>query len=128
MESKTFARIGAVAFVAVAITMTALQLREPPAPTETVFVPLDEASADPLASELKRCQSLGARGSEDFTCRHVWAIQRHRFLYGGREPKEEWRDDAGSPFPSDIGNAASAENPPLTADSAAIAVPSGEVN
>lgn len=128
MGSKTFARIGAVAFVAIAITMTALQLREPPAPTETVFVPLDEASADPLASELKRCQSLGARGSEDFTCSHVWAIQRHRFLHGARDPKEEWRDDAGNPFPGDTGDAASAKSPQLTPDGPAIAVPSGGVN
>ena len=52
MESKTFARIGAVAFVAVAITMTALQRREVPAPTETLLVPLDENTADPLAAEL----------------------------------------------------------------------------
>ena len=114
MESKTFARIGAVAFVAVAITMTALQLREVPAPTETLLVPLDENTADPLAAELKRCQSLGVAGSEDFTCRQVWAIQRQRFLHGKQDPEDEWRDDAGNPFPGDAGNAASPDSLLLT--------------
>ena len=114
MESKTIARIGAVAFVAVAITMTALQLRETPAPTKTMLVPEDENTADPLAAELQRCQSLGVRGSEDFTCRQVWAIQRQLFLHGKQDPEDEWRDDAGNPFPGDAGNAASPDSLPPT--------------
>jgi conjugative transfer region protein TrbK len=128
MESKTFARIGAIAFVSIAITMTALQLREVPEPTETILVPLDEGGADPLASELKRCQSLGAGDSEDVTCRQVWAIQRQRFLHGRQNHDEEWRDDAGNPFPGGAGNAVSPDSLPLTDGAAATAAPSGGVH
>ena len=128
MESKTFARIGAIAFVAIAITMTALQLREVPAPTETILVPLDEGGADPLASELKRCQSLGTSGSEDVTCRQVWAIQRQRFLHGKQNHDEEWRDDAGNPFPGEADDTVSQGSLPLMNGSTTPAVPSGGVH
>ncbi|OYY77765.1 MAG: hypothetical protein B7Y43_09065 [Sphingomonas sp. 28-62-20] len=81
MESKTIARIGAAAFVGVVITMTALQMRDAPAPSpETEIVTLDEEGVDPLPAELRRCQSIGAAGANDAACLRAWAENRSRFF------------------------------------------------
>jgi conjugative transfer region protein TrbK len=79
METKTIARIGAVAFVSVVVTATALQMRDtPPPPTE--IITLDEEGVDPLAAELRRCQLLGAAGANDKMCLRAWAENRSRFF------------------------------------------------
>ena len=59
MDTKHFARIGAVAFVAIALTMTALELREAPvaAPDETVT--MFEPDGDPLPARLRACAAMG---------------------------------------------------------------------
>lgn len=81
METKTIARIGAVAFVGVVITATALQMRDAPAsPAETEIITLDEESVDPLPAELRRCQALGAAGANDAMCQRAWAENRSRFF------------------------------------------------
>ena len=79
METKTMARLGAVAFVAVVLTATALQMRDtPPPPTE--IITFDEEGIDPLAAELQRCQLLGAAGANDALCLRAWAENRSRFF------------------------------------------------
>lgn len=84
MDTKLFARIGAGAFVAVALTMTALQLREKPSaqPTETIAV--WEPDGDPLPVQLRACAAMGELALSSPDCRAAWAEKRRRFL--GVEP------------------------------------------
>ena len=60
MDTKLLARIGAVIFVAIAITMTAIEMSQAPEPArdEPAAVADNTATADPLLIELRRCQSL----------------------------------------------------------------------
>lgn len=63
MDTKLMARIGAIIFVAIAITMTAIQLREAPKTgAEPELVMIDEPDADLLRAELVRCSSIGEAG------------------------------------------------------------------
>lgn len=89
MQTKTVVRIGAVAFVAVVITASAMQARMSPGPVEQdLTVASISAKADPLRAELVRCQSLGAAGADDHVCLHAWAENRRRFLAPGARPEE----------------------------------------
>lgn len=79
MDSKLFARIGAVAFVAIALTMTALSLREEPSvPAETVT--MFEPDGDPLPAQLRSCSAMGELALSSPDCRAAWAEKRRRFL------------------------------------------------
>jgi conjugative transfer region protein TrbK len=81
VDSKTLARIGAVIFVAFAITAAVIDATRKPEPTVTIgTAPAVAASADPLASELARCGSLGEAGEHDAGCLAAWAKNRRRFL------------------------------------------------
>ena len=104
METKTIARIGAVAFVGVVLTATALQMRDtPPPPTE--IITLDEEGVDPLAAELRRCQLLGAAGANDALCLRTWAEKRSRFFMSDAQASEQLdRDVANSPLGDDSGS------------------------
>ncbi|RUZ70723.1 conjugal transfer protein TrbK [Mesorhizobium sp. M7A.F.Ca.US.006.01.1.1] len=81
MDGKMLARLGAVVFIALAVTATAIELTRkadqrstsPAGRTETT-------NADPLRGELIRCQELGEAGARDPTCLRAWAESRHRFL------------------------------------------------
>jgi conjugative transfer region protein TrbK len=87
MQTKTVVRIGAIAFVAIAITISALQVRMSPGAAElggTATAPA--AGTDPLLPELVRCQSIGAAGATDRDCLRAWAENRRRFLAGGSRP------------------------------------------
>ena len=99
MDTKLLARIGAIAFVAIAITMTAIELRgdKPPA----VQAPAAEASApqvDPLREALIRCQAIGQAGAGDADCLRTWAENRRRFLAAGR-PLASLAESAPPPTP-----------------------------
>ncbi|MCZ4292249.1 putative entry exclusion protein TrbK-alt [Hoeflea alexandrii] len=90
MDGKTLARIGAIIFVAVAITATVLELtRAPQAPKGSVSAPAASAShhADPARRELRRCQRLGEAATRDTDCLSVWSENRQRFL--GGEPERQ---------------------------------------
>lgn len=81
MDSKTLARIGAVIFVAFAITAAVIDATRKPEPAVTFgAAPAVATSADPLASELARCGSLGEEGQRDAGCLAAWAKNRRRFL------------------------------------------------
>ena len=81
VDSKTLARIGAVAFVAVAITATVIELtRKEERPEIMPVRPAQTGAADPLRAELFRCQSLGEAGPRDPACLRAWAESRRRFL------------------------------------------------
>ena len=87
MQTKTIVRIGAVAFVAVALTVSALQLRMSSGPVEPDRAAARlAAGADPLWPELVRCQAIGAAGATDRDCLRAWAENRRRFLAPGSRP------------------------------------------
>jgi conjugative transfer region protein TrbK len=113
METKTIARIGAVAFVSVVVTATALQMRDtPPPPTE--IITLDEEGVDPLAAKLRRCQLLGAAGANDKMCLRAWAENRSRFFMSDAEASEQIADDAAAPMnDAQNANVFSPDTPPL---------------
>ena len=97
MDSKLLARIGAIVFVAIAITMTAIEMARPPEPMREAPVSVAETTAtDPLLIELRRCQSLGQAGASDPDCLRAWAENRRRFLAPGARPAARI-DDAATP-------------------------------
>ena len=81
MDPKNLARVGAIAFVAVAITATVIELsRKEERPEAAMPRPAQTGAADPLREELFRCQSLGEAGPRDPACLRAWAESRRRFL------------------------------------------------
>ncbi|MDH0123910.1 putative entry exclusion protein TrbK-alt [Brucella intermedia GD04153] len=83
MDGTMLARLGAIVFVAVAITATVIELtRKEDAPASSP-VRLQPAS-DPLREGQRRCQQLGQKAAEDSECMRIWAETRDRFL--GRTP------------------------------------------
>ena len=86
MDGKTFARIGAVVFVALAITATAIEMNRPAdRPDDPVAVAQPVTARDPLRAELARCGGMGEAGGRDPSCLRAWAENRRRFL-GQPEP------------------------------------------
>ncbi|MUZ65959.1 putative entry exclusion protein TrbK-alt [Agrobacterium vitis] len=82
MDGKMLARLGAVVFVAVAITATATEMirkREAPAPW-TRSTPFVGSPADPLRLGQRRCQQLGQAAISDPECLRLWSETRDRFL------------------------------------------------
>ncbi|RWH82188.1 MAG: conjugal transfer protein TrbK [Mesorhizobium sp.] len=98
MDGKVLARIGAIVFVAVAITATAIEMnrKEEPAENGSSGRPT-AAPADPLRDELLRCQALGEAGPHDPDCRRAWAENRQRFLAPGARPTERLPDPPQAP-------------------------------
>jgi conjugative transfer region protein TrbK len=99
MDTKLLARIGAVIFIAIAITMTAIEVNRPPDPAreEPSAVADHAATIDPLLIELRRCQSLGVAGASDSDCLRAWAENRRRFLAPGARPAARIVDGATPP-------------------------------
>ena len=84
MDGKMLARIGAITFVAVALTVTAIELtRKADAPTSSPM-PQHRPATNPLRDAQRRCQQLGQAAANDTECLHVWAETRDRFL--GKTP------------------------------------------
>ena len=107
MDGKLVARVGAVVFVAVAVTATAIEMNrkeetpEPWASGRTI-----QTQADPLRNELIRCQGLGEAGPRDTACLRAWAENRNRFLAPGARPAERLPEPPPAPrdnpaFPTD---------------------------
>lgn len=80
MDTKLFARVGAVAFVAIALTMTALTLREAPNAALPETITVWEPDGDPLPAQLKACNAMGELALSSPDCRAAWAEKRQRFL------------------------------------------------
>jgi conjugative transfer region protein TrbK len=99
VDSKTLARIGAIAFVAVAITATVIELSKEERPKAAPPRPPAQAGAtDPLREELFRCQSLGEADPRDPACLRAWAESRRRFL-----TPSTTRPQTGPGLPGSIG-------------------------
>ena len=87
MEGKTLAQMGAVAFVAIAMTATVLEVtRVEHVQVTSSLRPEAPATYDLLRAELIRCQSLGEAGTRDQACLAAWAESRRRFLTPGTSP------------------------------------------
>ena len=80
MDGKVFARVGAVAFVAVAITATAIELNRKDDPAASPASRIVQPERDPLREEQRRCQQLGQKAADEAACLRVWAETRDRFL------------------------------------------------
>lgn len=80
MDSKLLARIGAGAFVAVALTLSLLQLREERAEPLPERITVLEPDGDPLPAILRACSDMGELALSSPDCREAWAEKRRRFL------------------------------------------------
>lgn len=81
MDGKTLARVGAIVFVAVAITATAIEMsRKDVSPDVLATQGRSVTAQDPLAAELLRCSEIGEAGTRDPNCLRAWAENRRRFL------------------------------------------------
>jgi conjugative transfer region protein TrbK len=105
MNSKLFARVGAGAFVAIAITMAVLELREEPSPPQAEIVTVADEGTDTAKATLAYCSELGLEAASVDLCAEAWAAERRRFL-GQAE-----RDAAASDAPK---NAVEPEAAPLS--------------
>lgn len=81
MDGKTLARIGAVVFVAIAVTATAIEMTRK---DDRQNSPATQARAvterDPHGAALARCSRMGEAGARDPSCLKIWAENRRRFL------------------------------------------------
>lgn len=102
MDGKTLARLGALIFVAVAVTTTAIEMtRKENAPIDqSVDSAGTEHNTDPLRAELIRCAGIGEAGPRDPSCLRAWAENRRRFLAPGARPAERLPDASQSPHPT----------------------------
>jgi conjugative transfer region protein TrbK len=80
MDGKMLARLGAVVFVAIAITATAIEMTRKEEAPRTEPVRLTEPVRDPLREAQRRCQQLGEAAARDAACLRTWAETRDRFL------------------------------------------------
>jgi conjugative transfer region protein TrbK len=78
------ARLGAVVFVAIALTVTAIDMARKDEPSAPPPASSFQPPADPLRESLRRCQQLGEAAASDADCLAAWAESRDRFL--GRTP------------------------------------------
>jgi len=81
MDGKLLARLGAIVFVAVAITATAIEMnRKEEEPPVQASRPSEDAPTEPLREAQRRCQLLGEAAARDPECLRTWAETRDRFL------------------------------------------------
>ncbi len=80
MDGKMLARLGAVVFIAIAITATVVEMTRkedvPASPSARALQP----ERDPLRESQRRCQQLGQKAVDDPECLRTWAKMRDRFL------------------------------------------------
>lgn len=121
MDGKMLARLGAVVFVAVAITATAIEMsRKEEAPEAWPSGRAAVTAADPLRDELIRCQALGEAGPRDPACLRAWAENRNRFLAPGARPAERLPDITPAPR-DDLTPQSDRSDPPTLVPAAPIA-------
>ena len=86
MDGKMLARLGAVVFIAIAVTATAIDMAREDKPSALPAAPALHSTADPLRETLRRCQQIGEAAASDAGCLAAWAQSRDRFL--GRDRSE----------------------------------------
>lgn len=80
MDGKMLARLGAIIFVAIAITATVIEMSRKHEPAPTRAAPALQRPSDPLRQSLRRCQQMGEAAVSDPDCLAIWAQNRDRFL------------------------------------------------
>ncbi len=94
MDGKILARIGAVVFVALAVTATAIDMnRSDAGPEKATAKPPSIGHHDPLDDQLARCSLAGEAGARNPQCLKAWADNRRRFLgatFAHNEPSSDW--------------------------------------
>ena len=80
MDGKVLARLGAVVFVAIAVTATAIDMARKDEPSAPPPASALQPQPDPLRATLRRCQQLGEAAASDADCLAAWAESRDRFL------------------------------------------------
>jgi conjugative transfer region protein TrbK len=98
MNSKLFARVGAGAFVAIAITMAVLELREEPAPPQAEIITVADENSDDAKVTLAYCSELGLEAASVDICTEAWAAERRRFL--GQAERAAAANDAAPDAPA----------------------------
>ena len=78
LDPVIWVRVGAGAFVALAIIASAVESRRTPQATSALAVA--EPTSDPLGPELERCGALPPTATPDAACERAWAANRARFL------------------------------------------------
>ena len=97
MDGKMLARIGAVVFVGVAITATAIEMtRKPDEPEVRILRPDLDAQTAPSRPILRRCRDMGEAATRDPACLKAWAQNRDRFLKQGSEISTSAPDAPGA--------------------------------
>ena len=86
MDGKMLARLGTVVFVAIALTVTAIDMARKDEPSAPPAAPALKPPADRLRETLRHCQQLGEAAASDVGCLAAWAESRDRFL--GRDRSE----------------------------------------
>lgn len=98
MDGKTLARLGAVAFVAIAIVATAIEMnRRDDLQDRATTQGRPTLERDPLDAELTRCSGIGEAGARDGSCLKAWGENRRRFL---RQPAPGASGAPVAPVPS----------------------------
>ncbi|GGA51437.1 hypothetical protein GCM10011385_00900 [Nitratireductor aestuarii] len=98
MDGKMLARLGAITFISVAITATAIEISRDEEPAESWAAARPATTpSDPLQAELIRCQWLGEAGARDAACLQAWAESRRRFLQPGTSSAEPLRNTQPAP-------------------------------
>ena len=80
MGSRTLARIGAFAFVGIAVTLTAIQFTGSERREEPQVVVAVSNAPDPRRAALRACRDMGEAASRDPSCLNLWSENRDRFL------------------------------------------------
>ncbi|WP_296739788.1 putative entry exclusion protein TrbK-alt [Mesorhizobium sp.] len=80
MDGKLLARIGAVVFIAVAITAAVIQSARKEEQPALPVPSAPKTRQDPLREGQLRCQEIGQQAAADPQCLRVWAETRDRFL------------------------------------------------
>jgi conjugative transfer region protein TrbK len=80
MDGKMLARLGAVVFVAIAVTATTIDVAQKDEPSAPRPASALQPPADPLRATLRRCQQLGEAAASDADCLAAWTESRDRFL------------------------------------------------
>lgn len=80
MDGKLLARLGAIVFIAVAITATAIEMARRDERVSPTVLRERDTPVDPLRAGQRRCQRLGEAAARDGECPRIWAETRERFL------------------------------------------------
>ncbi|KTQ96354.1 hypothetical protein NS226_08285 [Aureimonas ureilytica] len=90
MDGKMLARLGALVFVGVAITATAIEALRGDETVPPAAAPVAERGpTEPLRMILRRCRDMGEVAVRDHVCLHAWAENRDRFLKQDRAQASE---------------------------------------